>query len=136
MIVPFLTVTFLNFEVYHTNLITKRSMEASIFREKIYEKLIDKEKFAKKEDEIKKEIDDSLKEIKNKKRENRFFIILVILFVLALTLPVTGVVKTIFFEEEDSEFIFLEPFFIFHIPFDINLVLIMAVIRVLSSIVI
>jgi HAE1 family hydrophobic/amphiphilic exporter-1 len=44
----------------------------------------------------------------NKKKENRFFIILIILFVMALALPITGVVKTIFFEQENSDFIFIE----------------------------
>lgn len=44
----------------------------------------------------------------NKKRENRFFILLIVLFIMALSLPVTGVVKTIFFEQEDADFIFIE----------------------------
>ncbi|MBT3730072.1 efflux RND transporter permease subunit [bacterium] len=44
----------------------------------------------------------------NKKRENIFFVTLIILFIMALALPVTGVVKTIFFAQEDGDFIFVE----------------------------
>lgn len=44
----------------------------------------------------------------NRKRENKFFITLIILFIVALALPVTGAVKTIFFEQEDGDFIFIE----------------------------
>jgi len=44
----------------------------------------------------------------NKKRENKFFIILIVLFIMALALPVTGMVKTIFFEQEDADFMFIE----------------------------
>ncbi|MFQ5661698.1 MAG: efflux RND transporter permease subunit, partial [Candidatus Paceibacteria bacterium] len=44
----------------------------------------------------------------NKRKERWFFIILIVLFIAALALPITGAVKTIFFEQEDADFIFVE----------------------------
>ena len=44
----------------------------------------------------------------NKRKERWFFIILIALFIGALALPMTGIVKTIFFEQEDADFIFIE----------------------------
>ena len=46
--------------------------------------------------------------LNNKRKENYFFISLLVAFILALALPATGVVKTIFFAQEDADFIFIE----------------------------
>lgn len=46
--------------------------------------------------------------LENRKYGNRFMGIMVGLFVLSLLLPVTGLVKTIFFPPEDAEFVYIE----------------------------
>ncbi|MDP4000668.1 MAG: efflux RND transporter permease subunit [bacterium] len=43
-----------------------------------------------------------------KKRENWFMVSIVLLLIASLALPATGIVKVIFFPEEDQEFVFLE----------------------------
>ncbi|MES2668257.1 MAG: efflux RND transporter permease subunit [Patescibacteria group bacterium] len=44
----------------------------------------------------------------DKKRENRFLIVLMVLFVISLMLPVFGLVKVVFFPAEDSDLVYLE----------------------------
>jgi len=44
----------------------------------------------------------------NRKRENRFLLIMLAGFVLALALPITGIVKTEFFPQEDVDFLIIE----------------------------
>jgi multidrug efflux pump len=46
--------------------------------------------------------------LENRSYGNRFMALMVGLFVLSLLLPVTGLVKTIFFPPEDAEFVYIE----------------------------
>ncbi|PIR85552.1 hypothetical protein COU15_00450 [Candidatus Kaiserbacteria bacterium CG10_big_fil_rev_8_21_14_0_10_45_20] len=44
----------------------------------------------------------------NKKKENRFFALILLLFVITLSFPFVGIVKVIFFANDDSEYIFID----------------------------
>jgi len=46
--------------------------------------------------------------IGNRKRENKFMGLLIGLFFLSFLLPITGLVKVVFFPQEDSDFIYLD----------------------------
>jgi len=46
--------------------------------------------------------------LERRKWQNRFMFLLVVLFIISLALPITGVVKVIFFPPEDVDFIFIE----------------------------
>jgi multidrug efflux pump subunit AcrB len=46
--------------------------------------------------------------IGDRKRENRFMQILVVLFVISAALPIVGIVKTAFFPQDDSDFLYAE----------------------------
>jgi len=48
------------------------------------------------------------KVLENKKKQYLFFAGLVFLFVLALSLPITGVVKVIFFPQENADFLYVD----------------------------
>ena len=48
------------------------------------------------------------KTLGNKKRENRFLALIILLFFITLSFPFLGVVKVIFFANDDSEYIFVD----------------------------
>ncbi len=45
--------------------------------------------------------------LENRKYQNRFILTLVVLFILSLTLPFTGLVQTVFFPQSDQDFVFI-----------------------------
>jgi len=69
--------------------------------------------FQKKQEDYTKKIQGWYKNILEKflgdrKKENRFFLAMIIGLILALSLPITGLVKTTFFEQEDADFLAVE----------------------------
>jgi multidrug efflux pump subunit AcrB len=46
--------------------------------------------------------------LRDKKRQNRFFALMGVLFILALALPATGLLKSIFFPGEDADYVYVQ----------------------------
>lgn len=46
--------------------------------------------------------------LKNKQNQNRFLIGMIVLFIIALALPATGILKSIFFPGEDADYVYVQ----------------------------